>query len=75
MVIYKTQAEGFTKGFNLEIGKKITLPQHKNETFYIRKMEIGSGVDAEKRPKRKETLSSSIFSVFIHTQPFDWFQR
>lgn len=47
MVIYKTQAEGFTRGYNLEIGKQITLPQQINETFYIRKMEICSGVDAE----------------------------
>lgn len=71
MVIYKTQAEGFTRGYNLEIGKQITLPQHKNETFYIRKMEICSGVDAEKHPKRKGTFPALNFSVSMHTQPLD----
>lgn len=75
MVIYKAQAEGFTRGYNLEIWKKITFTQHKNETLYVKKMEISSRIDAEKYPKREGDVSSSIIFVSIHTQPLDRFER
>lgn len=46
VIVIETQAIGFIRGHILEVREQITLPKH-NEHFDMKKMEFGSGVEAD----------------------------